>query len=644
MERAKFYLTHKEKKDKKGRDKHDDDHAVRSPTTEVTPVVASDPNVPVVEQALRKSLSSSGEEARAAFQTLTESLVNLDDVVNLAISLNKSHPLSASRRGERYAIENAALQSFMEVLQGKISLERQRASQLQQTARISHLDRCADALGIEAKIPRDLLVHDGKVDVALENLIIKLEIRGLLYELAALKSVVNAGEECSNLNVKTMVLQEGIRKAESERKKAEQERDDALTFTQQNKDIVAEDGIILTRLEGSDKVVVKGGTVIKLIDRLFSLTIDKEYTYMFLLTYRSFTDPQTVLRATIQKFNDAKETPEELADSSMLTKQLVKQKQKIRLRVGSFLKDWLQKHPHDFEQETGLLDELKQFISENASEMKLQESLVNRLHEDHASHPVFSTPAPAVIPYTALTFMDINEAEMARQLTIYEYHLLCTIRLYELLSCGWAKKDKEKRSPNLLKMIQHFNDVTSFVSVLICSERDLHKRANIVRKVLRVIEEAQKLNNFFAVFELSAGLNCSAVSRLKFTWEELSKDKVSPEKVMALTSPQSNFSAYRTALRNAPVPVIPYLGQYLSDLTFIEDGNPDTLENGYVNFEKCTMVANAILNMKQFQDAPYNLTPIDEVQQWISTWKQLTEKEIFDMSLIAEPRGSSRPQ
>lgn len=142
------------------------------------------------------------------------------------------------------------------------------------------------------------------------------------------------------------------------------------------------------------------------------------------------------------------------------------------------------------------------------------------------------------------------------------------------------------------------------------------------------------------MFELSAGLNCSAVSRLKLTWEEVAKEKVCPEKIMELTSPQSNFSAYRNALRKVNGPSIPYLGQYLSDLTFIEDGNNDTLDNGYVNFEKCTMVANAILNLKQLQDVPYNLMPLNRVQDWIKSWKLSSEKEIFDLSLIAEPRHS----
>ena len=651
MAKAKAYLGHKEK-DRKTQ------AAAASQQQQPTPAANTETSAEQEDQAITPAkalstwLASSGEDARAAYQALSDSLVTIDDVVSVAVTMGQTHPLSETKRGGRYAMENDTLRSLAEVLRKKLALERQRAAQLKQTERLANLERCGEVLGVEHEIPRALLVTDGKVDVVLENLFIKLELRALLYELAALKTVVNVGEECSRMATKTRVLQEGIRKAESQRKESELLLANALAFKDSNKDCTIEDGLVLGPADGAPgQTVVKSGTVVRLIERLFSTSkVDSRYEEAFLLTYRSFTDGATVLRETARVFNDAKEAPGEAGERSMLAEQARLNKNKTRQRVIVFVKDWVLKHFFDFEQDPALLAAMKQFIADNQDEplMRPLSNIMSHAEdkEKRLFTNMFSKAAPAVIPIVVsgtgeIAFTDVDPVEMARQLTIAEFGMLRKIRSCELLSCGWSKKDKEKRSPNLLRMIQHFNDVTGYVSALICRETNLARRVALVQRVLRIIVEAQKQQNYFAVFELSAGLNTSAVSRLKRTWEEVGKDRaLLPDKVMALTSPQGNFSAYRNALRVVSGPCIPYLGQYLSDLTFIEDGNPDVLENGFVNFEKCNLVARAIINFKQFQDAPYNLTPIPEVQDWISSWASPSEKEVFDMSLQAEPRQS----
>ncbi len=55
--------------------------------------------------------------------------------------------------------------------------------------------------------------------------------------------------------------------------------------------------------------------------------------------------------------------------------------------------------------------------------------------------------------------------------------------------------------------------------------------------------------------------------------------------ISALMARESNFQKFREHLHSVDPPCIPYLGVYLTDLTFIEDGNKD-FSNGLINFDK----------------------------------------------------------
>ena len=42
-------------------------------------------------------------------------------------------------------------------------------------------------------------------------------------------------------------------------------------------------------------------------------------------------------------------------------------------------------------------------------------------------------------------------------------------------------------------------------------------------------------------------------------------------------------------------PAVPYLGMYLTDLAFIEEGTPNFTEEGLVNFSKMRMVGSSFV-------------------------------------------------
>jgi len=118
------------------------------------------------------------------------------------------------------------------------------------------------------------------------------------------------------------------------------------------------------------------------------------------------------------------------------------------------------------------------------------------------------------------------------------------------------------------------------------------------------------------------------------------------EELVALTTGANNFCAYREKLRSTNPPCIPYMGRYQTDLTFIEDGNAESLSNGYVNFFKRRLKAEIIREIQTYQQTGYNLIEVEPVMNWIKASSSesinVDEETIYNVSLIIEPREESK--
>ncbi|OLL24556.1 Protein ste6 [Neolecta irregularis DAH-3] len=103
-----------------------------------------------------------------------------------------------------------------------------------------------------------------------------------------------------------------------------------------------------------------------------------------------------------------------------------------------------------------------------------------------------------------------------------------------------------------------------------------------------------------------------------------------------------NFADYRETLHVVNPPCVPFLGVYLTDLTFIEDGNSNYLKKSrhLINFSKRMKTAEVIREIQQYQSVPYHLKPVQELQVFLK--HNLAESrdvhDMYEMSLSMEPR------
>ena len=101
-----------------------------------------------------------------------------------------------------------------------------------------------------------------------------------------------------------------------------------------------------------------------------------------------------------------------------------------------------------------------------------------------------------------------------------------------------------------------------------------------------------------------------------------------------------NFLNLRNALKSSMTPCIPQIGLFLSDLTFIEEGNKDSLD-GKINFSKSRKLAERIAWIKQYQQVGYNFENIPAAQLYFErNMEVLAEEEFWNMSLNVEPKES----
>lgn len=283
--------------------------------------------------------------------------------------------------------------------------------------------------------------------------------------------------------------------------------------------------------------------------------------------------------------------------------------------------------------------------------------------------------------------LDFNGLEIAKQLTLIESHIFCSINPDELLNENFtSKRAYLKLAPNVRLSLLFTNCLSEYVL-----ESSLHPeinqktRVSMIKTWLKIAISCLYLRNFNSLAAIITALQSHLITRLDKVWSDLSpKYRELYDYLSGIIHPEKNYLIYRTKLRNFliandyNVPIVPYFSLFLQDLTFLTDGNPNYrkantfLNQKLINIDKYLKITRIIADIESLQipyinnkenvvvnkrysilsigslksdTEDYSIIPVPALQELIllELWKvcQLNKHEedrAWKLSLIIQPR------
>ncbi|EJU03132.1 ras GEF [Dacryopinax primogenitus] len=442
-----------------------------------------------------------------------------------------------------------------------------------------------------------------------------------------------------------------------------------------------------------DETVI-GGTLPALVKRMTPHVVTPELSFSssFFMTFRLFTTPLDLADCLVKRWDM------QVWHDRMLVP--------IRLRILNFVKNWLESHWQAGTDAPALVH-LQFFVDQvpdgilKAASRKIGDLISTRrlrpesIHNKYAAVTISQATAPRSLDrtksfdrmrsatplpfgngaasyasanpppapmvgrslystlragtFSAINVTDFDPLELARQLSVMENKLYIAIQPQELLQLG---KSGAPPAVNVKAITTLSTAITGLVTESVLSEYDIKKRTNLLKYYIKVAERALELKNFSLLFSILAALTSSTVLRLNKTWAGLnSKYRTKLEELRKVTDYTRNYGEYRSRLRETEPAAIPFLGVYLTDITFCNGGNPSHRPSPVrsdvqlINFNKYRKLARIVFDMQRFQKA-YNLLEINEAQHFLQFALRESRtsgdhKDLYRRSLLIEPRESS---
>ncbi|PSK34427.1 hypothetical protein B9Z65_8753 [Elsinoe australis] len=226
------------------------------------------------------------------------------------------------------------------------------------------------------------------------------------------------------------------------------------------------------------------------------------------------------------------------------------------------------------------------------------------------------------------TITDFTPLELARQLTLMASRIFTLIRPSELLAAALTKSPSPTSHVRAMSTLS--TNITHLVSTSIVLLPTPKPRSRLLKHWIKVATSCLTLRNYDTLMAIMCALNSTAITRLRHTWSVIPPKHLERlEHLKEICEFTRNFSALRRHIRDADAPCLPFIGLFLTDLTFVDAGNPSTRtlpgvmnkEDGkgseVVNFDKHVRTAGIVETVERFQERPHELWVVEGLRDWL---------------------------
>ncbi|XP_038216438.1 ras-specific guanine nucleotide-releasing factor RalGPS1 isoform X2 [Zerene cesonia] len=272
----------------------------------------------------------------------------------------------------------------------------------------------------------------------------------------------------------------------------------------------------------------------------------------------------------------------------------------------------------------------------------LGDTTSNRQNDPVYQYKTNSLPATTGISHTwdnlVCSALRISPEDIANQLSLLDLPCFKAIRPEELVTCGWTKLNKATVAPNVVAFTKRFNRVSFWTVQEILNGQSPKSRAETLAHFIKVAKKLYDLNNLHSLFAVISALHSASIYRLSKTWACLSKkDKQQFDKMAELFGEKDNWTALREYMRSIPLPCIPYLGIFLTDLVYIDMAHPAGSPH------RATKMAVVLKALERYQSSEYDIAPVAHVANFLNSVRYIEELQKFleddqyKLSLKLEP-------